>query len=194
MSRPIVNPGTLWWTGQHWIDYLRVPGTETDSGMVSLWHTHYCEAGEGTTVFIDIPGADGYQAICTDNPDVAAFHVDWMKGRGGIYDLGLEIVPAEIRREGSILEAPSWVIESGDTRIVAIWKQIEPPVILDGASPKFKEGWDVYSYLYFTWDATITLNGRQIPGEPYPRDIWEPTIGGERSSCVFALSETFVEI
>jgi hypothetical protein len=26
------------------------------------------------------------------------------------------------------------------------------------------------------------------------RDIWKPTIGGERSSCVFALAETLIEL
>ncbi len=194
MSRPIINPGSLYWTGQHWIDYIKEPGADTHSGMVSLWHTHYCEAGEGTAVFIDIPGADGYQALCTDNPDIAAFHVAWMKGRGGIHDLDLEVVPASIRREGNILKAPSWVIESVDSRVVATWRKIDPPVILDGPSPKFKEGWDVYSFLFFAWEASITLNDREIPGKPYGRDIWAPTIGGERSSCVFALSEVFVDI
>ena len=35
---------------------------------------------------------------------------------------------------------------------------------------------------------------RQIEGEPYRRDIWQQSIGGERSSCVVALSETFIEV
>jgi len=48
--------------------------------------------------------------------------------------------------------------------------------------------------LFFTSEASVDLDGRRIEGKPSMRDIWKPTIGGERSSCVFALAETQVEL
>ena len=194
MERPIVNPGSVFWTGQHWINYLREPGHETDSGMVSLWFTHYCAAGEGIVAFVDIPGAPGFQGICTDNPPVAAFMQDWYRGRGGMYDKDLPIKDAKLEREGDVLADPVWTIETATDRVVARWSGLAPCVILDAPVPKFSEDRDVYSLLFFAEEATITLNGAPVAGRPYLRDIWQPSIGGERSSCVFALSETFIQV
>ena len=56
-----------------------------------------------------------------------------------------------------------------------------------------REGWDVFSCLFFARSAQIMFNGHLIPGEPYPVDSWKPSLGGARSSCVFALSEIFIQ-
>ena len=191
MTRRIVNPGTLFWTGQHWINYLRRPGEAENSGMVSLWHTHYCAAGEGTAAYIDLPGL---QSICTDNPDIVAFMNEWMAGRGGLYDMDLPIIEAQFRRSGDLRSDPSWTIQTATDRIEATWTEIQPPVILDAPAPKFRQDCDVYSYLFFAAAASISLNEQATPGQPYITDIWQPSIGGDRSSCVFALSETFISI
>ena len=72
MARPLVNPGVVSWTGQHWIAYLRMTGAGQDSGQLSVWHMHYCPAGEGVAVYANIPGDPGFRAVCTDNRGVAA--------------------------------------------------------------------------------------------------------------------------
>jgi hypothetical protein len=190
MNRPLVNPGTLLWTGQHWVNFIREPGAEADSGMVSLWHTHYCAAGEGTMAYVYIPGNEGFQGICTDNPDIAEFIRSWMQGRGGLYDRPLPVVGATFRREGEVRQAPSWVIETEKDQIIATWSHIDPVVILNRSVPTDRAVWTL---LFFTASARIVLNGHLIPGQPYLRDIWKPSIGGDRSSCVFALSETFIQ-
>ena len=194
MSRPIVNPGKLFWSGQHWINFIREPDAEINSAMVSLWYTHYCEAGEGSVAYVDIQDDPGISGIYTDNKDAVTFMQEWMKGRGGLYDKDLPIIEAQFRREGDIQNTPSWVIDAGGDRLVATWSQIQLPVILDAPAPKFREDRDVYSLLFFTDEASITLNERKIAGNPYPTDIWKKSIGDERSSCVFALSETFILI
>ena len=56
MRRPVLNPGTLHWSGEHWINYLRLPGSDTNSAMVSLYHTRYCPAGEGNVAFVEASG------------------------------------------------------------------------------------------------------------------------------------------
>ncbi|HCP99483.1 MAG TPA: hypothetical protein DIT99_01735, partial [Candidatus Latescibacteria bacterium] len=90
--------------------------------------------------------------------------------------------------------SPTWIIETSDDQIVAKWEALQPPVILEAAAPKFHESRDVYSYLFFADVAQQLLNGHLIPGDPYITDIWQPSIGGDRSSCVFALSETFIQV
>ncbi|MXZ73877.1 MAG: hypothetical protein F4207_01950 [Gemmatimonadetes bacterium] len=193
MDRPIVNPGRLHWTGQHWINYIRPPNAGENSAMVSLWHTHYCSAGEGTVAYVLIEHGSSYRRICTDNPDLAAFIRNWMSGRGGMYDMELEVVPAVFTRSGNVLDTPAWTIETADDLVIARWDGLQPPELLDAPGPGLREGWDVFSCLFFARSARIMFNGHLIPGEPFPVDTWKPSIGGERSSCVFALSETFIQ-
>ena len=193
MDRPIVNPGRLYWTGQHWINYIRPAGAEENSGMVSLWHTHYSSAGEGTVAYVLIEDGSSYHRICTDNPETAAFIQGWMRGRGGMYDMELEITQAAFTRGGSVLDAPSWTIDTEEDQVIARWSGLQSPELLEAPAPKLRDGWDVYSCLLFAHSAQIMLNGHLVEGEPYTVDIWKPSLGGERSSCVFALSETFIE-
>lgn len=194
MSRPIVNAGNLYWTGEHWINFIREAGADQDSGMVSLWHTRYCQAGNGTVAYVQIAAEPGFAGICTDNPAIATFIQHWMRGRGGLYDQDLPVIETRFHQSGDIRTNPAWHIHTGQTQIVATWTQIEPPVILEAPAPKFSPDSDVFSLLFFAGGASITLNDQVIAGQPYLRDIWQPSIGGERSSCVFALSETFIDV
>ncbi len=193
MDRPIVNPGGLYWTGQHWINYIRPAKTEENSGMVSLWHTHYSSAGEGTVAYVLIEDGTSYHRICTDNPEMAAFMQEWMRGRGGMYDMDLEITQAAFTRGGSVVDSPSWTIETEEDQVIARWSGLQPPELLEAPAPKLRDGWDVFSCLFFAPSAQIIFNGHLVEGEPYTVDIWKPSLGGERSSCVFALSETFIQ-
>ena len=194
----MVNPGRLYWTGQHWINYIRPASAGENSAgensaMVSFWHTHYSSAGEGNVAYVLIGDGSTYGSICTDNPDMAAFIQAWMKGRGGMYDMELEVVPAAFTRSGNILDAPTWTIESADDQIIARWGDLQSPELLEAPAPKLREGWDVFSCLFFARSAQIMFNGHLVDGEPYPVDIWKPSLGGVRSSCVFALSEAFIQ-
>ena len=192
MDRPLVNKGRLFWTGQHWINYIRPPQSTETSGMVSLWHTHYSSVGEGTVAYVLIEGETSYRRICTDNPEMAAFIQAWMRGRGGMYDMDLETVQASFSRGGDVLESPSWTIETAEDQIIARWSGLQSPVLLEAPAPRLRDEWDVYSCLFFAHAAQILFNGHMIPGDPYSVDTWKPSLGGERSSCVFALSETFI--
>ncbi len=193
MDRPLVNKGRLFWTGQHWINYIRPANTTENSGMVSLWHTHYSSAGEGTVAYVLIEGETSYRRICTDNPETAALIQAWMRGRGGMYDMDLETVQASFARGGDVLESPSWTIETAEGQIIARWSDLQSPELLEAPAPRLRDEWDVYSCLFFAHSAQILFNGHLIPGEPYTVDIWKPSLGGERSSCVFALSEIFIQ-
>lgn len=195
MSRPVINPGTLIWSGEHWINYLREPGSDSDSGMVSLYHTRYSSAGEGNVAFVNIPRDKGFCSVCTDNPELAGFIIETMiRGSGNPFDRDLPLFDAEITRGGDIRSGPSWVIQTSERRIVAAWSEIQPPVIAEGFAPTFREDVDFFTLLFFCNAASIALDGQQVSGRPYRRDIWQRSIGGDRSSCVFALAETMMRV
>ena len=193
MARPLVNPGIVSWTGQHWIAYLRMTGAEQDSGQLSVWHMHYCPAGEGTAVYVNIPGDPGFRAVCTDNRGVAAWIDGWVRGLPGPYDIDA-VIDAHIRREGRIDDSPAWVIATEEAMVVATWRHLAPPVILETPAPAFKSDQDVFSHLLFTDEASIRIGDHEVEGQPYRREVWRKSIGGDRSSCVVALSETFIDV
>jgi hypothetical protein len=191
----VVKKGTLVWSGEHWINYLRRPGEGRDNGMVSLYHTRQSAAGEGTAAFIDIPGDEGLTALCTDNRDVAELVLETMiRGRGTPFDRDMPVVDAWITRDGDIRKNPSWTVRLGGREIVSTWRVAEPPVIMYGPAPSGIERIEIFSVLYFTNEASITVDGRAVSGEPYTRDIWRSSIGGDRSSSVFALAETIIRV
>ena len=192
MSRPVINPGTLHWSGEHWINYLRRPDSESNSAMVSLYHTRYSPAGEGNVAFVDIADQPAYQGVYSDNPEVATFVRQIISGRGNPFDQELPLYPAQLVRTGDIRQAPGWLITTDTVQIQATWQKLKSPIIAEGPAPTFGPDRDFFTVLFFTWMATIQINGQLCPGQPYARDIWQPSIGGQRSSCVFALAETMI--
>jgi hypothetical protein len=192
MNRPVnVHGGRLLWSGEHWINAIRPEGSETPSAWVSLFHTRYSPAGEGNAAQILITGEPGLSMIATDNRDVCELTQESFFSRRSVLPADAPVVDASFRREGATSRDPAWVIEAGGHRIVARWHVTEPPVIASGT---FRPGTEHFTLLFFTDDAEVELNGRRIEGRPYERDIWQPTIGGMRSSCVFALAETLIEL
>jgi hypothetical protein len=195
MSRPAINPGILFWSGEHWVNYLREPDATSDCGLVSLYHTRYSPAGEGNVAFVDIPEDPGFRGICTDNRELAGFIFDNMiRGRGNPFDRELPTFDAEITRRGDIRQSPSWTIQTESDRVVSTWVSVQPPVITMGYVPYFSEHTDFFTLLFFVDEAEITFNGQPVKGRPYSRDIWRKSIGGNRSSCVFALAETMIQL
>ena len=195
MANDLIQQGRLSWSGEHWVNYIRRRGESTDSAMVSLYHTRYSPAGAGNVAFVDIPGEGGYKALCTDSHEVAHYTVETMtKGyTHPPYGQDLSVVDAQFSMGGDIRSAPSWTIQTDSHVVVATWNDILPAVITNGPWPGGETIRHVYSLLHFTEGASITLDGRAVEGNPYLRDIWRPTIGGDRSSCVFALAETFID-
>jgi hypothetical protein len=188
----VIKQGPLVWSGEHWINYLREPGTEPSTGRVSLFHTRYCSAGEGNVAFVTIPGPGGLDAVCADNPDLARFTVEtFTRGRGGPFDRELPTVSARFTRAGDVRVAPSWTIETDQHVVVATWSQLQPPLLAEGT---FRAGHEHFTILLFAERATIQFDGRHLPGEPYRVDTWRASIGGDRSSCVFALAETLMQL
>ena len=186
--------GAVHWSGEHWINYLRRPGEVEDSGSFSLYHTRYSAAGEGTVAFVIIPDA-GIDAIYADNAELAEWTIENMvRGRGNQFDREMPVEEACLTRAGDVRKQPSWTIEADGHRIVSSWTVTEPAVIHWGPTPSGVPNMQIFSLLYFTHETEISVDCMAVHGAPYTRDIWRASIGGDRSSCVFALAETTLNL
>ncbi len=193
MANTASEPGTAVWSGEHWIGYLRRPDEEQNSGSVSLYHTRYSPAGEGNVAFVGIPGEGGFTAMCTDNREVAEFVTDTVvRWDVSPFQRDIQVLDSKIERGGDVRRSPSWVIDAGQHKVVATWSAIEPPVTMNRPLPSDGGHAVTHSLLFFTDEATITLDGRPVRGTPYIRDAWRRAIGRPASSCCFALSETML--
>jgi hypothetical protein len=185
-----VHAGKLAWSGDHWILGIRPQGVQQPSAWISLFHTRYSPAGEGTAAQIFIPGDRPLSVICTDQSEVGRFTQEQFFSSSSYFDPDAPLVDAQFQRHGDIRTDPAWVIETGEFRIVARWQITQPAVIAAGT---FRPGTEHFTLLFFTDAASVQRDGQSIEGQPYPRDIWKPSIGGERSSCVIALAESLLE-
>jgi hypothetical protein len=192
MARPVtILPGSLVWSGEHWVNFLREAGADSDSAKISFFHLRYSPAGEGNVAVVRISGQPRFDAVCTDNRAVVNFAVDFFFRRLDYYKDDLPVVEARFSRKGDIRTDPSWTIQTERHTILSNWTVTQPPVIAEG---EFRQGHEYFTLLFFTDEASIELDGRRLPGKPYMRDIWKPSIGGDRTSCVFALAETLIKI
>ncbi|MDP7129749.1 MAG: hypothetical protein QF437_04635 [Planctomycetota bacterium] len=188
-AKPDLNTGKLVWSGEHWINGISVGDSTEPSGWFSQYSIRYSEAGEGNALQLVIPEKD-ICCICTDNRKVGEWIADGFFSKSSILTPDVPLVDAAFRREGSTNSNPAWVVDWDGHQVVARWNVTEPPVIAYGP---FREGIEFFTMLFFTMDSTIELDGSPIEGKPYLRDIWKPSIGGDRSSSVFALSESMIE-
>ncbi len=185
--------GKLIWSGEHWINFLRPTGADTDSAQLSLYHSSYSPAGEGNVAFVIIPGI--LEAVCTDNRDLVEFIIETMiRGKNASLDRELAVFDATFRRGGNVCQSPSWRIELPGHLLEASWSQLHQPVMIYRSDRKIQRRRPVFTLLFFAEDAEIRWDGVSFPGSPYRRDIWREAIGGgARSSCVFALAETMIQ-
>ena len=195
MQPAVINRSTLFWTGEHWINFLRRPGEEAHSGMVSLYHTHYSAAGAGIVTLVHVDTPQRFTAICTDNRALVPFIQEhWPRGRIPPFDgPDVPVLDATFRRDGDIRRDPGWIITVEGHEVVARWMVTQPPLVMTRAGAGQDADLDMHSALFFTDEAAITFDGQPADGLPYLSPHWAPLLGTARSSCVFALAETMMQ-
>ena len=143
-------------------------------------HTRFSEAGEGSVALVSVPGEPALSVAVTDSLDLHKFTMECV--RAGAADdpfntLDLPVKEGRIYRQGDVRSSPSWVIEYDDTRIVANWSSLVEPVIM-GDLPPAPDGKAVtFSVLIFADASTITVDGKQAPGEVFERPSWRKNTG-----------------
>ena len=195
MQPAVINRKTLFWTGEHWINFLRRPGEEAHSDMVSLYHTHYSTAGAGIVALVHVDAPQRFTAICTDNRTLVPFIQEhWPRGRIPPFDdPDVPVLDATFRRGGDIRRDPGWIITVEGHEVVARWMVTQPPLVMTRAGAGQDADLDMHSALFFTDEAAITFDGQPADGLPYLSPHWALLLGTARSSCVFALAETMMQ-
>lgn len=129
MARSKNTLGTLIWSGEHWVNYLR-PRQQYCSGMVSLYHaTTVLLARERWRLWISLERPVSREFVPTTGSLPSLSLETMIRGRGNIFGRDLPLVAATMTRSGDIREAPSWTIEAGANHIVVTWANIQPPLV-----------------------------------------------------------------
>ena len=192
----MIKKGKLLWSGEHWILYLRRPGEVSNSASVSVYHTRFSEAGEGSVALVSVPGNPALSVAVTDNVELYKFTMDRVRVGAAddpFNDLDLPVKEGWVYRQGDVRNSPSWIIKYHDTRIVAIWSSLMEPLIIGDLPPTVDGKVVNFSVLMFADDSIITVDGEQAPGKVFERPGWRKITGadGPATSCCFAIAETY---
>lgn len=85
--------------------------------------------------------------------------------------------------------AHTWRIEAADGSVIeARWADLGEPVFATGPT---RDGLsEITTVLVSARSGCVAIDGRVLPGTPYPDPIWTPWFGAEQTSCVMGLGET----
>lgn len=197
-ERPINNPGRILIAGENHIVRLRSEPEGSDAALVNHFRLRLSPHGPGHAVFVlaDPNAADVRNACYTDNPALANWLLSWYLLGSPLYrDLAgladLPIVPAGAFT--SVDELPRrWTetVRAGDMTIRAVWKDLATPFHVERfGHPGQENAMDVFSVLQSASHASIAIDGHELPGVVFPRQVGnQPT-----SSAFLAFAESWVE-
>ena len=186
----------LRWVGEHWLCVLKDRNLE-ETVRISLYNTYESPAGEGAVAYLSIRSRSctPLLGVFTDNRDLSDWIYEaWGGGREGVFQQPLIVYDAQFARGERSRDNRSWLIENTTIKIEATWQQFEDPVVsYRGDDPNVYAHRSLFNVLLFALDAKVQLNGTCVEGSPYLHNRWQSIIGGaDRSSCVVALAETFI--
>ena len=183
------------WSGIHYLLYLRQPDEEQDCARLSLFQTEYSPAGGGHAAFLYLdpayPSAVA-NGVYTDNPELAIWLYDRMyRDRDNpLAETGEPIITARFARSGDLCRSLSYHIDTANVqmsadrplRLTGTWSGLEPPFVHHGAGGIS----NIYTYCFFVTatSASLIVGGEKIPGVIYQRQDWVPLVERPLSSCL----------
>jgi hypothetical protein len=201
MADPIVFPGTVEWSGEN-------PGIslkETPDGpfvtLASFFRVVLSPHGRGHALVLlqapqdARPPAERANFCLHDNEALARYlvaefvsHFGAFKGQAGLG--GLVYRPLDgVAASGDPASSYSETVTAGDLTVRLTWNGLGKPFCF--ALPPDKSatgGHHMPSLFVGCRDATVSVNGRALPGKPVPREIAGHTI----TTAMLAFSETWI--
>jgi hypothetical protein len=203
MSNSPIHPGAVDWTGENPGIYLK---DEQDGPWVSLatfFRITYSPHGRGHGVLLlqspgeerSIPEAAN---ICiTDNEPMARYLVDGFFSKFASFKVspGLSAIKylslTDVHREGDTRSEYTEVVSAADFEVRMTWKRLEAPYAVDMPADKGPTGvHQMYSLFVDSPDATISLNGKELPGAVMERDFADT----KKSTAFLAFSESWMRV
>ncbi|MGD9536770.1 MAG: hypothetical protein AB7P52_06850 [Alphaproteobacteria bacterium] len=203
MADPIVFSGTVDWSGEN-------PGIslkETPDGpfvtLASFFRVVLSPHGQGHALVLlqspheAKPPAERANYCLHDNKKLARYLVgDFLSNFGaykGVAGLnGMIYRPLDgVEASGDPASSYSETVKSGDLTARLTWSGLGKPFCFALPPDKSATGKHHMPSLFIgCQDATVTVNGRQLPGKPVPREI----AGHAISTAMLAFSETWIRV
>jgi hypothetical protein len=201
MADTIVFPGTVEWSGEN-------PGIslkETADGpfvtLASFFRVVLSPHGRGHALVLlqspqdANPPAERANYCFHDNERMARYlvsdfvaHFGAWKGQAGLGNLQYRPLDT-VEASGDPASSYSETVKAGDITARLTWSGLGKPFCFAFPPEKSATGRHTMPSLFVgCQDATVTVNGRKLPGKPVPREIAGRTI----STAMLAFSETWI--
>jgi len=203
MTRPVINPGSVDWSGENPGMYLKLSADGPFVTLISFFRVVLSPHGKGHAAFmlLDPQGAGKDPAkpnVClTDNEPLAAYLRDGFvsyfgafKGAAGLKSCRME--PAwDFMATGDGRTTHTEWFRSTIGQVSLTWDGLGAPFIVEMPVDKSATGkHEMLSLFVESSTTSATINGKSVAGRPFPREF----AGKKDSSTAFlAFSETWVK-
>jgi hypothetical protein len=198
MAEPILFPGTVEWSGENPGISLKTDPDGPFTALASFFRVVLSPHGRGhALVLLENPqqnGAPG-NVVLTDNEPLARYLISdfvshfgaWrgLPGLAGITYRKLDSVVAS----GDPARSYTETVKAGDLTVALNWSGLGAPFCFALTPAQSATGKHAMPSLFVGCDAaSISVNGRTLPGKPVPRDV----AGKRISTAMLAFSETWI--
>jgi hypothetical protein len=197
MADAINFPGTVDWSGENPGISLKETADGPFVALASFFRVVLSPYGRGhALVLMQAPQDPKGPNVCFhDNEKLARYlvsdfvsHFGAWKGLPGLQ--GLTYRPLDsVDASGDPASTYSEIVKAGDTTAVLTWSGLGTPFCFALPPDKSATGkhWMPSLFVPCT-DATITVNGKTLPGKPAPREM----AGHKFTTAMLAFSETWI--
>lgn len=201
MADPIVFPGTVEWSGENPGISLKERADGPFVTLASFFRVVLSPHGRGHALVLlqsphdGAPPAERANICFHDNERLARYlvsdfvgHFGAYKGLPGLASMSYRKLDSVIA-EGDPTSLYSETVKSGDLTVKLTWSGLGKPFCFALPPDKSATGRHHMPSLFVgCQEASITVNGRALPGKPIPRDI----AGHAISTAMLAFSETWI--
>ena len=194
-GQAVVLPGRLALVADHLVLALREEDTAQPSFVLS-WYavTWSADSPPGNLAFVRSAAVPGGELVATDVPDLDRVLRPRLRPRSWpLADPDRPAVPARFERlpirDGELHAR----VVAGSTAIDVAWRDFAPPIVANGRAGA-EPPWDTSTVLIEAGGWSASIGARDVPGAPFPNDVWIGWFGRPLSSALVAVAEVFREV